>query len=717
MAKKVSKVFSFYARPCTLFHYLVLPKIADMKKIPTLLLLLPTAAMAQSLVGVEPENRTALLEDFTGIHCGYCPDGHAIMASIEEANPGKVSLVGIHAGSFATPGAGEPDFRTPEGNALNAFYTISGYPAGVINRHAFNGDPEQNRGAWASDVAAMLALPSPVNLGMESSFDANTQELTVHVQLYYTGDSPGGDDRISVLVTENHIIGPQTNYGPGGNTSTYDHLHVLRDYFTDIWGEAVSTTTAGSTVDRTYTLAVPTAWNINNCEVTAFVGEYQSDVYQARTVPAIGGTTLVTGVLAPDAAPYRSGSNTVTTTFNASITNALGADAGYIVSLTALDAPASWTTSLEVDGNSVASGATTVLADATTAPIAVHITPDAAAGIGNYLLTIASADHPLAPVLQQDLHVISGVHDLIVTNAQAEPWNALYTAAMDQAGELAYAKAGKELFVHFAQANALGGVLNIYRNVSWTFPSLTDDEVAWLTTFMDNGGNLFIAGQDIGWDQSGATGSYGTAATQAFYSSHMLAGFVADGSSSTTQVNFTDADAVFGGVPNSGILDAFGGNTYPDQITPVAPATGILTYNTGTTIGGIRAQTAAYKLVYFGVGPEQMANAAVGRQMVQLSHDWFYGTLTVGEFDNAIGALGRAYPVPVSDFLNIPTGTLNGASTLEVIDAMGRVVLTQPAVANTLMSIDTRALSNGFYSYRLRTATSAGRAGTFTVSH
>ncbi|MGB5071926.1 MAG: hypothetical protein WBO28_13290 [Flavobacteriales bacterium] len=88
-----------------------------MKKLLTLSLLLPTVAFAQSLVGFEPENRTALLEDFTGIHCVFCPEGHVIMADIDEARPGKVSLVGIHAGDFAVPGSGEPDFRTPEGTA------------------------------------------------------------------------------------------------------------------------------------------------------------------------------------------------------------------------------------------------------------------------------------------------------------------------------------------------------------------------------------------------------------------------------------------------------------------------------------------------------------------------------------------------------------------------------------------------------------------------
>ncbi len=702
----------------TKFPYRTLPTLNPakpmfMKKILTLSLLLPTVAFGQSLVGTSPENRTALLEDFTGIHCVYCPDGHVIMAQIAAANPGKVSMVGVHAGGFAAPGAGEPDFRTPEGTALDNFYQIPGYPSGVINRHAFPGGAARSRGSWVGDVAEMLSMPSPVNLGVESNFDTVSQELTVHVQLYYTSDSPGGDDHISVLVTEDHIIGPQT-----GGSANYDHLHVLRDYFTGIWGEAVSTTSTGTTVDRTYTLTVPAAWNIANCKVTAFVGEYQSDVYQARTVDANGGFTLIAGSLGQVAAPYQSGASASATSFSSGLTNQIGNSANYVVSLVATDAPASWGTAIEAAGSTIASGATITVADAATIQINVNITPDNTPGIGSYLLTVTSVDFPGAALMQQELHVISGVHDLIVTNPEAEPWKALYTASMVQAGELAYAHATRDQFVKFGQANALGDVLNVYRNISWTFPSLTNDEVAVLKDFMDNGGNLMIAGQDIGWDQSGATSSYGTTTTRSFYTTYMLATFVNDGSNASNTVNFTDADAIFGAVPNSGIANVFSGNTYPDQITPIAPATGILTYNTGTNIGAIRAQTANYKLVYFGVGPEQMANASVGRSMIQLSHDWFYGTVGITEFDAAIGSLGQAYPVPANDQLNIPVNTLLSDATLEVFDAMGRSVM-QQSVARSSHSVilNTSDLSNGVYSYRLSTATSAGSARSFVVSH
>ena len=679
-----------------------------MKKILTLALLLPTTAFAQSLAGTSPQNRTALLEEFTGIGCSQCPDGHAVMESIAIANPGKVSLVGIHAGGFALYGPGYPDFRTPEGTALHTYYGVSAAPMAVTNRRAFAGDTVRGRQYWPSDVATILALPSPVNLGMESSYDMDSEQLTVHVQLYYTSNSPGGSDHIAVLVTEDHLIGPQ-----GGAVGDYDHMHVLRGYLTDLWGEVVNTTTAGTTVDRTYKLTVPPAWNIANCSVIAFVGEYHSDVYQARTLSA-----PIVGSLGQVIEPYQRGTSTTTTTFNSSLHNVVGNNAQYKVNVVPTNAPASWGTSLQVGGNTVANGATITMGDsAATMQINVKIMPSAIPAIGHYLLTVTSVDFPDAIMMQQELHVISGIHDLVVTNPGAEPWKAMYSASMAQAGELAYAHATRDQFVKFGHAHALGDVLNIYRNVSRTLPSLTDDEVAMLTDFMDNGGNLMIAGQDIGWDQSGAPNTYGTPATQAFYTNYMLATFVDDGSSASNTVNFTDTDPIFGAVSNSGIMNVFSGNTRPDEIMPIAPATGILTYNTGSTIGALRAVKNNYKLVYFAVGPEQVAYANVGRSMIQVSHDWFYGTVDIAEFDAALGSLGQAFPVPADGQLNIPVNTLHGDATLEVFDIMGRSVMQQSVARSSSVILNTSDLSNGVYSYRLRAATSAGSARSFVVSH
>jgi hypothetical protein len=323
-------------------------------------------------------------------------------------------------------------------------------------------------------------------------------------------------------------------------------------------------------------------------------------------------------------------------------------------------------------------------------------------------------------VLEQEFNIISGVTDLIVTHAGAEAYEPLYLAAMGLAGETRHAATSKDKFVRFGQEGALGGVGHLYLNVSWTFPSLTNDEVAVLTERMDAGTNMMIAGQDIGWDQSGASGSYGTPATQAFYASRMHATFVDDGSTANSSVDFVDTDAVFGAVPTSAVATTvYGSSTcYPEVIQPIAPATAVFNYNSNANlVGGIRCQTSAYKMVYFGIAPEQLANADAGKAMVRLSHDWFHGTTGLDQQEAWMaGVLGQAFPAPAADRVYIPVGAMAHAGNLEVFDAMGRSVLQQRITGGTIASLDVSSWAPGLYRYALRSEHGLAPAKAFIVA-
>ena len=671
-----------------------------MRSILTLFCGVPLLAFGQSLVSTSPQLRTVLLEDFTGIHCGYCPDGHAIADALHNEHQNELVVVGVHAGPFAVPNPGEPDFRTTWGTEIDAHFTIGGYPAGVINRHLFGGADDLGRGAWEGAVNEVLTFTSPVNVGVESSFDAGTRDLTVTVELLYTANSPGGSDHISVLLKESHIFGWQTDYANGNHTN-YDHTNVLRAYITDTWGDEVTTTTAGTSVIRAYTFNVPAAWDITNCEVVAFASEYQSEVYQAREVKAEGGTTLLVGELTNSGASHAAGQNAVTTPFTFNSSNLLGADEDYLVTLTSDDQPLDWSSSFVINGTTYTSSATINIPMAGDEDITVNIVPGPTPAISNYLLKVASLSNPDAPVLEQDLHVISGVTDLIVSNPIAEPWEPIYTNALVAASNNNRASTSRNTMIDFGLANALSGVEHIYCNVSWTFPSLTDQTVAVLQAHMDAGGNLMIAGQDIGWDQSGVAGSYGTPATQAFYTNYMYADYVADGSTANSQVDFVDADFIFGGLRTPAITDVFAGNNYPEEITPLAPASSILTYNVPTKIGGLRVETSDYKLVYFGTGPEQMTDANIGLQMVKLSHDWFHGVVSVNELDAAFASL-LAWPVPADRLLTVDVTGIRSAATIALHDPAGRTVISQqvqPGSTTTL--VDVTGLSAGGYTLRM----------------
>lgn len=256
-----------------------------------------SSMFAQLPVSTTPQNRKAVLEEFTGIHCQYCPDGHKIANQIKASKaPGEVMLVNIHTGGYATPSAGEPDFRTTEGTAIAGMpgMGITGYPTGAINRHIFSGTAmAHSRGAWATNVNTILSQTSCVNVALQGTINATTRVLTVGVQVYYTANSTTSTNSLTVLLLENNVIGPQT----GGATwypammnpdGTYNHQHLLRKVITTgAFGIPVSPTTAGSSYSTTLTYTVPAIYgagsNTNTCslgnlELIAFVADNQTEI-------------------------------------------------------------------------------------------------------------------------------------------------------------------------------------------------------------------------------------------------------------------------------------------------------------------------------------------------------------------------------------------------------------------------------------------------------
>lgn len=277
------------------------------KKLPLLsfVFFMGLVSYAQTIVSTTPQNRNVILEEFTGINCVYCPDGHAIAQAIQNANPDRVSLINIHTGSFANPSGSQPDFRTPWGAAIASQGGVTGYPAGQVNRHVFpgrsmtSGKTAMGRGSWTVSANEILAMPSYVNVGVEAVIDVQTRVLTVHVEAYYTGDSPESTNRLNVALLQNNTRGPQTGGGQGNN---YNHMYRLVDLLTGQWGETINQTTQGTFVDRTFTYTIPADYRnveavLEDMEIVAFVAEGQEEIISGnRTLPDYTGVGIANDI-------------------------------------------------------------------------------------------------------------------------------------------------------------------------------------------------------------------------------------------------------------------------------------------------------------------------------------------------------------------------------------------------------------------------------------
>ena len=91
-------------------------------------------------------------------------------------------------------------------------------------------------------------------------------------------------------VIEDGIVGWQFDYESNPQEiGNYVHNHVLRTSFNGVFGEEVKTDnaqlSAGDVIEKSYSKAVKSDWNIANCKVVAFVYDTDTkEILQAEVV-------------------------------------------------------------------------------------------------------------------------------------------------------------------------------------------------------------------------------------------------------------------------------------------------------------------------------------------------------------------------------------------------------------------------------------------------
>jgi hypothetical protein len=247
------------------------------------------SAQTPQFVSTEAANKNVVLEEFTGINCGYCPDGHRIVKEYEEDNPGRVFGINIHTGSYAAM------YQTQWGTAIMNQTGLQGFPAGTVNRHSFSGGATiLNRGEFVSRGNQILAEASFVNVAAQASIDATTRVMTVNVEAYYTADAATASNKLNVVLLQDSIIGPQSGASANPSQVTADgqyiHMNMLRDMLTGQWGDDITAPEgsnvipAGTLIQRTYTYNVPGSISnelvkLGHLKLVVFVARDQQEIY------------------------------------------------------------------------------------------------------------------------------------------------------------------------------------------------------------------------------------------------------------------------------------------------------------------------------------------------------------------------------------------------------------------------------------------------------
>ena len=234
-----------------------------------------------------PELKNVVIEEFTGVRCPNCPQGHQIISNIKAANPNRIVAVSLHPiNSLGAPYSfSAQDFRSQKAQDLFDYLGQIGLePAAGIDRKQFLGEAAVllEKTKWTSYVNQQMAVPAPLNILLETNYDSVTRLLTVAVELHYT-QTISEQNRLTLALSESNIITAQLN---GSVIDTfYTHKDIMRDFLTATTGDVLTTTTeAGRVIRKTYQRTLEPIWNPENIHVAAYVHQFQTvkNIYQGK---------------------------------------------------------------------------------------------------------------------------------------------------------------------------------------------------------------------------------------------------------------------------------------------------------------------------------------------------------------------------------------------------------------------------------------------------
>jgi hypothetical protein len=669
---------------------------------------------AQDIVTTTGQYKSVVLEEFTGIKCTFCPDGHLRAKGIADNYPGRVVLINVHAGGFAIPSAGDPDFRTDEGEELDDFVGVSGYPSGTVNRRFHNNDYDYGRGEWAGVAAEVVEEVSPVNVGAKTTYDPMTRELTIITEVYYTKDSETSENRLIIALTQDDIEGPQIGASRNPDdilpNGLYNHGHMLRDYITGPFGSVISETTQGSLhVDTlVYTLpddvrGVPVI--ADDCNIAVYVANSETDIQNGIE---LGLNDEEDGNNSPRTISYdeltnivKNSTSTGSVSFGTIFYPFVAGGDEYSISILA-DAPGDWTYEYSLNGTPYTDDQTLTLMSGDNQDFEININPSSP-GIGAYTVTMSPSSAP-ATAVSFEVVVMHEVTDLIVNSegviggSQAETseqFEDVYLNAFDAYGITNTGALNPEYFKTLSSNDDLEGVKNIYMNIGWTFPAISDDMVFDLISHVNGGGNLFLAGQDVAWD---ITQNGGTPIAQTFLRTLLRANYIDDGNASNNPVT-PIADELFADFDAFSLFEYYGaGLFYPDQLMPMNGGIGCLSYDGTNKIAAVNFESGTSKTVYLGFGVEMIQDESVQADIMKRVYDYFNGTVDNEEID-ALNAMIQVFPNPASNGeLNIEVqGSLQGGLDLQLVNGLGQTEKTFTIGGSGAYRLDTRNVANGFY--------------------
>lgn len=233
-----------------------------------------TVTVINTEVKIESKyNRHALVAEFTGASCAFCPEGYDNM-SMQLSKPKMAKYKPyLHICAFHSEEMGQDSLAIEATMDLKNTFSGLDLPSYTIDFRDAGGLNTDGLAGFNTAIEASFNDYTPhcgVAVSSVLSADRKSAEIQVKVASELTSEY-----RVVVLVVQDKIVGYQ-KHGTYGELDDYTHKHVVRQVVTQYVGRfagekitADGKIAAGEEASKSWTVAVDKRWALENTEVYA----------------------------------------------------------------------------------------------------------------------------------------------------------------------------------------------------------------------------------------------------------------------------------------------------------------------------------------------------------------------------------------------------------------------------------------------------------------
>ncbi len=634
--------------------------------------------------------KIVLMEEATNASCGPCAANNPKLQDFFSHYFGGVISVRYHAW---WPG-NDPMYslNTGENRDRINYYGITGVPNYMMDG-TNHGEPS-SPAAMYQQMKERLALSSPVKIVVGKSITADS--IFAVVKIYAVGDMTTSNVKMRVSVIERKI----EYASPPGSNGEKVFNDVMRKFLTSTAGTDINNMTAGDSLVFNFSAELNSQWNASDLAVVAWL---QNDTNKNILQSGINLPTFIINSNSPAASFLELNS---TYSYLYSIVNDNVDTLNIHLSFDKLEKPDDWTIQL-LNNGIAADSINTAIAPNDSLTFELEIVTGNNGGSCDIRLKAANSDDAYGYGFSVSFFgLIPSGNILLVDDDGGASYETKYQDILDQL-QLKYTTI-PQAFITTLLGNNSSDFSTLIWSTGWGFPSVTGSDIDFIVNILNDGGNLFIAGQDIGWDIF--EGDNNAKKIKDFYHNILDADYVADNSNIFSMEGIT-GDPISDGIQFS-ISNIY--SRYPESIKSLSGhSVNFLKYTGSSKYGAIAHNAGVYKTVYLGIGLEQISQNDMRSLLLERILTWF-GDITDVKDEGLAGALPQKYqlyqnyPNPFNPETTIAFDLPVGMNvSIKVYDSLGRLV---DSIVNKTFKVghhsvvfNAEKLSSGMYFYKMET--------------